>query len=223
MELVPGITLDAWLCERGPMPLEQFVPFFECVAEVVQAAHERGIVHRDLKASNVMVIERGGRLIPKLLDFGIAKADHEVGPPTPETWPHSTLGENHVPVDAHRADGVTGTDPSAKDWHLTPSGAGIGSSAYMSPEQWDNARAVGPAADLYSLGVLAYKALTGRFPFTAESESEYYRQHLHTKVPPLGGDFSSDLDRVFQRALAKAPEARHSTAPELASELRTTL
>src|SRR3954447_925527 len=73
MEMVQGTALDRWLRERGPLTLEQFVPFFERVAEVVQTAHERGIVHRDLKPSNVMVIERAGRLLPKLLDFGIAK------------------------------------------------------------------------------------------------------------------------------------------------------
>src|SRR5262249_46912613 len=67
MELVHGVTLADWLKTRGPMSLEQLVPFFECVAEVVQAAHERGIVHRDLKPSNVMVIARGSRLFPKLL------------------------------------------------------------------------------------------------------------------------------------------------------------
>src|SRR5512140_3850898 len=73
MEMVQGTALNRWLRERGPLSLEQFVPFFERVAEVVQTAHERGIVHRDLKPSNVMVIERAGRLLPKLLDFGIAK------------------------------------------------------------------------------------------------------------------------------------------------------
>jgi WD40 repeat protein/serine/threonine protein kinase len=73
MELVQGVTLNRWLQTRGPLPLEQLVPFFERVAEVVEAAHERGIVHRDLKPSNVMVIERAGQLLPKLLDFGIAK------------------------------------------------------------------------------------------------------------------------------------------------------
>src|SRR6185503_120890 len=57
MELVQGTTLDGWLETRGPMPLETFVPFFECVAQVVHAAHERGIVHRDLKPSNIMLIE----------------------------------------------------------------------------------------------------------------------------------------------------------------------
>jgi WD40 repeat protein/serine/threonine protein kinase len=234
MELVQGITLDEWLRERGPMPLEQFVPFFECVAQVVQAAHERGIVHRDLKPSNVMVTARGGRLFPKLLDFGIAKVSHEAARPTPEIWPDGSLAENQEPVDAQGADGMvtarmraapprvqrTRTDPSSNVHRLTRSGAGIGSAAYMSPEQWENASAVGPASDIYSLGALAYKALTGRVPFTAESEREYYRHHLNTKVPPLGGDFSPDLDRVLQRALAKTPEARHGTALELASELR---
>ncbi len=73
MELVRGVTLGAYLKARGPMPLAEFVPFFEHIAEVVHAAHARGIVHRDLKPSNVMVIESGGRLFPKLLDFGISK------------------------------------------------------------------------------------------------------------------------------------------------------
>src|ERR1051325_4150177 len=66
MEMVQGTTLARWLRDRGPLPLDQLVPFFECVAEVVQTAHDRGIVHRDLKPSNVMVIERAGRLLPKI-------------------------------------------------------------------------------------------------------------------------------------------------------------
>jgi len=80
MELVQGVSFRDWLLAHGPMPLEQFVPFFECVAEVVHAAHEKGIVHRDLKPSNIMVIERGDRRFPKLLDFGIAKMPTEVAP-----------------------------------------------------------------------------------------------------------------------------------------------
>jgi tRNA A-37 threonylcarbamoyl transferase component Bud32 len=150
MELVQGITLKHWLQEHGPMPLEQFVPFFECIAEVVQAAHERGIVHHDLRPSNVMMIEGAGRLIPKLLDFGIDR--------------------------------------------LTRSDAGMGR-----------------AADIYALGVLVYEALTGH---------EYDRD---APVPPLGSDFSPDLDRIFQRALAKSPRDRHGNVLELASELRAAL
>jgi WD40 repeat protein/serine/threonine protein kinase len=219
MELVQGVTLDEWLIERGPMPLEEFVPFFEKVAEVVQVAHEQGIVHRDLKPSNVMVIVRGGRVLPKLLDFGIAKEHHEVAPATPESWPDGSLAENHEPVSAQR----TRTGPKARVHRLTHSGDGIGTWAYMAPEQWDNAYAVGRAADIYSLGALVYKSLSGRVPFPAESERECYRHHLYTEVPPLGGEFSSDLDQVVRRALAKPPEARHDTALELASELRAEL
>jgi len=81
MELVQGVSIGDWLAAHGPMPLEQFVPFFECVTEVVQAAHEQGIIHRDLKPSNIMVIERRGRMFPKLLDFGIAKMPSEIAPP----------------------------------------------------------------------------------------------------------------------------------------------
>jgi WD40 repeat protein/tRNA A-37 threonylcarbamoyl transferase component Bud32 len=150
MELVQGITLKRWLQTHGSMTLALFVPFFECIAEVVQAAHERGIEHLDLKPSNVMVIEGAGRLIPKLLGFGI--------------------------------DRLTGSD------------AGM-------------AR----AADIHALGVLAYEALTGH---------AYDRD---APVPPLGDDFSPELDRILQRALAKAPEDRHGDVLELASELRAAL
>lgn len=223
MELVPGVTLDQWLCKHGPMPLDQFVPLFECIAEVVHAAHECGIVHRDLKPANVMVIERGGRLIPKLLDFGIAKLSHEGAPATPRVSPDGFVAENRDPASVPAASGeVTGTDPKAKD-RFTPSRAGIGSSAYMSPEQWCDPRTVGAASDIYALGVLAYKALTGGVPFAAQNQHEWRQQHLHAKVPPLGGDLPAALDRIFQRALAKNPEDRHRTAPDLASELRAAL
>jgi serine/threonine protein kinase len=73
MEMVHGTPLDRWISDRGPLSLTDLVPFFERIAEVVQTGHEHGIVHRDLKPSNVMIIERAGRLLPKLLDFGIAK------------------------------------------------------------------------------------------------------------------------------------------------------
>jgi|GEM_PF-3087544 len=242
MELVHGITLDRWLATRGPMSLDQLVPFFERVAQVVQAAHDCGIVHRDLKPTNVMVIERGGRLLPKLLDFGIAKAD-EVAPVAPPAWPEGSIGENDELASASGADGVvtarirvtptrvqrTRTNPDRamaalpNGPELTGPGAGLGSAAYMSPEQWNNACAVGPASDIYSLGVVVYEALTGHAPFIATNTDDYYRCHLNGAVPHLSGDFSSDLDRVLQRALAKSPEARHGNVLELAAELRAAL
>jgi eukaryotic-like serine/threonine-protein kinase len=237
MELVEGIALDRWLRERGPMPLEQFVPFFERVAQVVQAAHARGMVHRDLKPSNVMVIERDDGLDPKLLDFGIAKLN-EVASPAPETWPDGSLAENEEPADAPDGDGIetariratpqrvqrTRTRPGPKlPGQLTGLGAWIGSRPYMSPEQWSDPSAVGPASDIYSLGIVAYEALTGCVPFTGANSDECCQRHFHAPVPPLGGNFSADLDRILQRALAKSPEERHGNPLELAAALRTAL
>ena len=73
MELVRGTPLDQIIKEQGAIPLPRFVPFFERLCEVLQAAHDQGIVHRDIKPANVMVISRAGRLLPKLLDLGIAR------------------------------------------------------------------------------------------------------------------------------------------------------
>jgi serine/threonine-protein kinase len=77
MEHVRGATLDDLVVRRGAMPPAIFGPLFGRLCEVVHTAHELGIVHRDLKGANVMVIERAGQLLPKLLDFGIAKVLHE--------------------------------------------------------------------------------------------------------------------------------------------------
>jgi len=172
------------------MAFEQFVPFFERIAQVVQAAHDRGIVHRDLKPSNIMILERDGERFPKLLDFGIAKLSQEAQAldlATPDEWPDGTLGENVDPAtDAerktdgkvtaplrmrprHETDTQVDPDAASQSPHLTPPGAGIGSAAYMAPEQWANASDVDPACDVYALGIVAYQALTGRVPFTADT------------------------------------------------------
>jgi WD40 repeat protein/serine/threonine protein kinase len=74
MEYVRGTPFSSYLQVHGPLSLDRFVPFLERVCEVVHSAHEQGIVHRDLKPGNIMVLSRAGRLLPKLLDFGVAKA-----------------------------------------------------------------------------------------------------------------------------------------------------
>jgi len=210
MELVDGVTLGEWLETHGPMGLEELVPFFEYVAEVVHAAHSAGIIHRDLKPSNVMVMERNGLLVPKLLDFGVAKG--RVAP----------LVEDEEPIDVSGGDKVV-TALIQATARITRTGSAVGSRPYMSPEQWGNASGVGPAADVYSLGIIVYEALTGRLPFPAESTDDYFRYHCQAPVPVLGRGFSPDLDRVVFRALAKVPENRHGNVLELAADLRAVL
>ncbi|WP_428264163.1 protein kinase domain-containing protein [Haliangium sp.] len=73
MEMVRGTPLSDLLRTQGPLPPDRFVPLFEKICEVAYTAHQQGIVHRDIKPSNVMVISRAGKLLPKLLDFGIAR------------------------------------------------------------------------------------------------------------------------------------------------------
>ena len=230
MELIQGVTLSRWLAEHGCMPPEQFVPFFERLAEVVHVAHERRIVHRDLKPSNVMLIERAGQLLPKLLDFGVAALLDGVA------LPHLAAAEALVVLDetprelatAVGTDGVTTARmrPSAPTGgraghRLTRASAAVGSPPYMAPEQWEGAE-VAPAMDLYALGVLAYEALTGRRPFVAKTVAAYADLHRRAPVPALGNDLA-ELDATFRRALAKRPGDRFRSALEFSTVLRLDL
>ncbi|MGH2907176.1 MAG: WD40 repeat domain-containing serine/threonine-protein kinase [Solirubrobacterales bacterium] len=221
MELVKGVTLTEWLKAHGPMPLERFAPFLECVAEVVHEAHTLGIIHRDLKPDNMMVIERGGRLFPKLLDFGIAKAEPKLFSDESETNLR-TPGEGAV---------RTSTTEN-QNFELTRSGATMGSWPYTAPEQRGNAAGVDVAADIYSLGVVIFETLTGRGPFDAAHIDEYKRLHRYgdipsvstgTVPPSLRFGVAQDLDRVLMRALNKEPDARQATVLELASDLSAVL
>jgi serine/threonine-protein kinase len=78
MEYVRGVTLESIVNARGRMPIAMFAPMFQRLCEVVHFAHERGIVHRDIKGGNVMIVERARQLLPKLLDFGVAKVADEI-------------------------------------------------------------------------------------------------------------------------------------------------
>ncbi len=204
MELVEGVSLGQWLGMHRVMPLDQFVPFFERVAEVVHAAHERGIVHRDLKPANIMVIERGGKLIPKLLDFGVAKL---LGPP-PDDF---AAGTNPKTARLPPGSGSVG---------LTSSSSVVGSPHYIAPEAWINPLSAGPACDVYALGIIAFEALTGRKPFRGESVKAISMEHCSAPVPLVAPGLPSGLNGVFLRALAKLPENRHRDALELAAALR---
>jgi WD40 repeat protein len=107
MEHVRGTPLDRLVKTGGPVAVERFVPFLERLCQVVHTAHEQGLVHRDIKPANVMVVSRAGRLLPKLLDFGVAMLaadpdpadDAVIGSPAymaPEQW-----------IDPRRADAAT--------------------------------------------------------------------------------------------------------------------
>jgi tRNA A-37 threonylcarbamoyl transferase component Bud32 len=183
MEHVRGVTLDELVVKRGAMPAAIFGPLFVRLCEVVHSAHDLGIIHRDIKGSNVMVIERAGQLLPKLLDFGIAKAA-EAGDVTP---------------------GVDGDE-------LTGHGVTLGSPAYMAPEQWTSPHEVDARADIYALGVLAYRCVCGALPFQRIERAKLGDAHQHLEPPPLPNSVPAGLREVIVRALAKQPGERWPTA-----------
>jgi len=176
--------------------------------------------------------------LPKLLDLGIAKVvgaddedDGDVGtgsvvdplgstraelsgtpPPPPRLVPQSqiaTLGAS-----------MSSSLPASSLEPLTEANAHMGSPPYMSPEQWIDAASVGPRADLYALGVVAYELLTGRKPFVGPTVAAYLELHTNAPVPTVGAQFPQAFDAFFRRALAKRPEDRPATALELAAALR---
>ena len=210
MELVRGTPLSEVLRLQGPLPLERFVPLLERICEVVQTAHDQGVVHRDLKPANVMVLARAGRLLPKLLDFGIAKA--LTASPTP-------VGSE----DTHPAQDEVGEARALAphgDAALTQRGAVMGSPPYMAPEQWRDAAMVDARTDLYALGVLAYESLTGRQPFHADTITGFASAHATHPIPGVGSKLPVALDEVFARVLAKRPDDRFSDALSFAAAFR---
>jgi len=190
MEHVKGMTLDELVARRGPMPASVFAPLFTRLCEVVHSAHDLGIVHRDIKGANVMVIERAGQLLPKLLDFGIAKSDDNAA-----------------------------LTPGVDDGELTQHGVTLGSPHYMSPEQWERPSEVDARADIYALGVLAYRCLAGFLPYHSLDRPQLALAHTKEPAPPLPDFVPRQLATIVMRALAKDRDQRWQTAMTLSQAI----
>jgi len=125
-------------------------------------------------------------------------------------------GEGHV----HVAD--FGIASSAGMDSLTMTGTVLGTAGYLSPEQAQGERA-GAASDRYALAVVAWELLTGKRPFESESPTAEAAAHVNTPVPAISavGNLPRELDRVFERALAKDPSQRYGTSGEFVAALRS--
>ncbi|GAB4515170.1 MAG: hypothetical protein Tsb0020_33780 [Haliangiales bacterium] len=210
MELVRGTPLDELIDTQGPLPLSRFVPLLEKISEVVYTAHQQGIVHRDLKPANVMVISRAGQLLPKLIDFGIARLARDLAVAERDQGAGGEAGDpDHEPP-----------EQPAPMFGVTAPGGLIGSPPYMAPEQWLDASRADARTDQYALGVLAYQALTGHVPFQAMTDNTMALAHASHPVPTLGEDFPESLDEVIARALSKRPSERYDDVLELATAFR---
>jgi serine/threonine-protein kinase len=141
MELLQGFSLAELFEQGGRLSVATVRAVVEQVGGALNAAHDKGVVHRDIKPQNIFVTGGGAdqTLALKVLDFGVAKL----------------LDTSSVPV----ASGV-----------LTETGVVLGSAPYMSPEQLEARSSIDLRSDLWSLGVIAYEALTGARPFAGSSQ-----------------------------------------------------
>ncbi len=196
MEYLHGITLHELLETEGRLPPERLAPIVGDLCVVLQAAHDQGILHRDLTPANVMIVNLGTDYESvKVLDFGLAR-----------------LGGFYIAMDK-----LQGAD----------AGIGGGTPDYVCPEQVRGA-AVDGRGDLYSLGVLMYRALTGHLPFEqAANVRTILLAHRDERPPAFADckatDVPAPIEALVQACLAKFPGERPQSARELAERFGAAL
>ena len=200
LELVVGEDLSD-VVSHGPIAVARCVHIATQIASALARAHSLGVVHRDLKPDNVMLITRGADMdFVKVLDFGIAKV------------PVLEAGERQS------------TSPlSGPQKALTQAGMIYGTPAYMAPEQ-ALGQPVDGRADLYAVGVLLFEMLTGKRPFHHENMATLLGLQVTAPVPRMA-ELAPDvtvppaIEAVVRRLLAKDPQQRFATAEDLEAAL----
>jgi serine/threonine-protein kinase len=188
LELLEGESLATRLEREGRLPLEETLSLVVPVLDALAYAHERGVIHRDLKPDNLfLAVDARGRCVPKLLDFGIAKLERD------------TLSV------------------------ATQAGTVLGTPQYMSPEQAGTGDPVGAASDVWSMGVVLYRCLTGRLPFAGESVAQLLLQivggpevSIRAGAPDV---VPAPIAAVVDRALQRSLDGRYATCAALVEAL----
>jgi WD40 repeat protein/serine/threonine protein kinase len=202
MEYVEGTDLARLVKEQGRLPVERACEYVRQAALGLQHAHEKGLVHRDVKPANLML-----SLVP-----GPSSLAENQGPGTRDQGPGTV---KLLDMGLARLQG-------AGDTGMTRLGAVIGTPDYLAPEQAMNSKAADIRADLYSLGCTLYYLLTGGPPFAAGELTEVLLKHQMDKPAPLaerGVEAPEGLQTILDRLMAKDPADRYQTPAELAADL----
>ena len=197
-EYIEGATLREWQPEEESKRLIQTLELGSQIASALDAAHQAGIVHRDIKPDNLMVRPDG---LVKVLDFGLAKLTAT-----------NNSGSKQIDTDAETTPAEMQTLP----------GLILGTLRYMSPEQ-ARGRLLDARTDIFSLGVVLHELLTGKPLFEGETTADVIAAIIHKEPPPLSThlpDAPSELERILRKTLAKNCRDRYQTARDLQIDLQ---
>ncbi len=195
MEYIEGLSLRQ-VMSLGPIPAARVCSIAKQVASALEAAHQLGMVHRDIKPDNIVLVRTPEGEQAKVLDFGIAKI----------------------------REGGLRDEPKGKE--LTGVGFVVGTPRYVSPEQAKGKRGddLDGRSDLYSLGIVMYEMLTGDVPFNADNTMDILMAHIQKSPGPVHQvrqdvEIPAALSNLIMRTLQKKRELRPPTATAFIEEL----
>jgi WD40 repeat protein len=216
MEYVEGTDLARMVQQQGVLPIPVACDYIRQAALGLQHAHERGVIHRDIKPGNLLVTRpTAGGLRSGPIRMPTRNGD------TPAPGPSIRAGAGIVKILDMGLARTAGDDQST----LTQTGAIIGTPDFIAPEQAKDASTVDHRADLYSLGCTFYYLLTGGPPYGEGSPVEKLQKHVNERVAPRAVEeirrgIPPEVARILYRLMAKVPDSRYQSAQDVVEDLQ---
>jgi serine/threonine-protein kinase len=196
MEHLQGRSLASLTSQKTPVPIDRVTHIIDQLCGALSVAHRGGVIHRDLKPGNVMLVRReNDKDFVKLIDFGISRV-------------------------------LKGSEgPGQSEIDLTQTGMLIGTTAYLAPEYIRN-QVVDERVDIYALGIITYELIAGRRPFEAADQIQMLMKHVHEAPIPFdqladGRNVPANVNSVVMKALEKDPEKRYATVDAFREDFRS--
>ncbi len=220
LEFVAGKSLGKLLDEQGSLEERQALAIMADIARALVDAHRRGIIHRDIKPDNVMLVSGGG-VSGKEVNGRVASGAEATDLPNP-----APLTTHHSPRVKLCDFGLARHVEETASLNITQEGSTLGTALYMSPEQAAGQANLDPRTDIYAMGATLFHMLAGRPPFLSDSSVALGMMHIKDPPPPLqklNPAVSDGACRVVEKALAKNPEARYANAEAILVDLERLL